>query len=139
MHCCILYELILFSVTIMAVLFSVLPPVWPTVTTSLLKAVEDFDSQLSAGGRSPQLVKAVDSRLRKQTQELHLRCSKVRHHRRVLIMLRFVVPSSLPPPLSIVSLSSLPLLFPLSFLLPPLSLPSLSISPSSAPIADGPL
>ena len=44
---------------------------------SLHKAVEDFDVQLSAGGRSPQLVKAVESRLRKQIQELHLRCGKV--------------------------------------------------------------
>ena len=45
---------------------------------SLMKAAEDFDNQLNAGGRSAQLVKAVDSRLRKQTQELHVRCNKVR-------------------------------------------------------------
>lgn len=44
---------------------------------SLMKAAEDFDNQLNAGGRSTQLVKAVDSRLRKQTQELHVRCNKV--------------------------------------------------------------
>ena len=56
-------------------LFSLLC-VWPNVL-SLLKAVDDFDNQLSAGGRSAQLVKAVDSRLRKQTQELHVRCGKV--------------------------------------------------------------
>ena len=43
-----------------------------------MKAAEDFDNQLNAGGRSAQLVKAVDSRLRKQTQELHVRCTKVR-------------------------------------------------------------
>ena len=42
-----------------------------------MKAAEDFDNQLNAGGRSTQLVKAVDSRLRKQTQELHVRCNKV--------------------------------------------------------------
>ena len=44
---------------------------------SLLKAVDDFDSQLSASGRSSQLVKAVESRLRKQIQELHIRYGKV--------------------------------------------------------------
>ena len=55
-----------------------------TILLSLHKAAEDFDTQLSTGGRPPQLVKAVDSRLRKQTQELQLRYTKVkrdtRHH-----------------------------------------------------------
>jgi PI-3-kinase-related kinase SMG-1 len=56
----------------------------PVTRASLLKAVEDFDGQLSAGGRSPQLVKAVDSRLRKQTQELHVRCNKLMDRSKML-------------------------------------------------------
>ena len=58
--------------------FFILSFLVPLSLSSLHKAVEDFDGQLSAGGRSSQLVKAVDSRLRKQIQELHIRCGKVR-------------------------------------------------------------
>jgi PI-3-kinase-related kinase SMG-1 len=56
----------------------------PITRASLMKAAEDFDNQLNAGGRSAQLVKAVDSRLRKQTQELHVRCNKLLERSKML-------------------------------------------------------
>ena len=46
-------------------------------THSLKQVVEDFELQLAAGGRPSQLVKGVDTKFRKQIQELHLRYTKV--------------------------------------------------------------
>ena len=44
---------------------------------SLRKVVEEFEMKLVVGGRSSHLIKAVDTKFRKQIQELHLRYTKV--------------------------------------------------------------
>ena len=44
---------------------------------SLLKVIEEFERRLSAGARSENLIKAVDSKFRKSAQEVHIKYSKV--------------------------------------------------------------
>lgn len=44
---------------------------------SLKKVIEEFELRLVVGGRSSQLIKAVDTKFRKQIQELHIRYNKV--------------------------------------------------------------
>lgn len=49
----------------------------PSSLPSLRKVIEEFELRLVVGGRSSQLIKAVDTKFRKQIQELHIRYNKV--------------------------------------------------------------
>ena len=49
----------------------------PSSLLSLRRVIEEFEMRLVVGGRSSPLIKAVDTKFRKQIQELHVRYTKV--------------------------------------------------------------
>ena len=49
----------------------------PSSLLSLRRVIEEFEMRLVVGGRSSHLIKAVDTKFRKQIQELHVRYTKV--------------------------------------------------------------